>query len=433
MGLGWAAYLAGVFKNMITPDDYRTLVGSIMSDTYRTQPFDGLRDYQNDDILHTLKFKIGLFTVYTGYGKTQVIATLANYAARDQGARVLMVAPGKKAKDELVKRCKTVFGLEVGDKTSDQVCCLITNGLKNSKKFKEPALLEKERENLEKFEWVLVDEVEYTINPSGEFLYSMLTGASHFLAFSGSADKYSGKCITFAEGISETVANNKDLIKYFGPSLVFRMPLHLEVTNVKVMTERMDQVRFDTYDQEEDKNVYATIMGKLWTDPGVAELVTKLIPKYPKLYIPLNNLTNILSDWIDTYWLGKFRVLLICGEGYIYYDLSGTKKKLTLDEACDYIRGDLVDVIPSTSAGYRALDFPGLENILLVAGKVAGVVLQAAGRVARSKHMNIISLYSRTGKKIPVYTKGMIHRDEMLREYYKYCKINDIIIDESEL
>ena len=47
--------------------------------------------------------------------KTQVIATLTNYAHEVLGKKVLLVCPTSKARDELVKRCKNVFGLEVSD------------------------------------------------------------------------------------------------------------------------------------------------------------------------------------------------------------------------------------------------------------------------------------------------------------------------------
>ena len=57
----------------------------------------------------------------------------------------------------------------------------------------------------------------------------------------------------------------------------------------------------------------------------------------------------------------------------------------------------------------------------MIQGNIAGVVLQCVGRVARGSHMNIISLDSMFGKKIPVYTKGQEERDNMIKEYYKYC------------
>jgi primosomal protein N' len=68
--------------------------------------------------------------------KTQVIATLANYAY-GLGKKVLLVAPGKKALDELVKRCKNVFGLDIPSKDG-RIKAMITSGLLNRLDYKDP-------------------------------------------------------------------------------------------------------------------------------------------------------------------------------------------------------------------------------------------------------------------------------------------------------
>jgi hypothetical protein len=147
----------------------------------------------------------------------------------------------------------------------------------------------------------------------------------------------------------------------------------------------------------------------------------------------MNNLVNIINTRIDSYFKGNFRILLVCGEGYLYYDLEGNKTKLSLQEACDYISQGLVDVIPSTSAGYRALDFPGLENIVLIQGKIGGVVLQSIGRVARGSHMRIVCFEPFSKKSIPVYSKGADERKKMVQDYYQYCEIQFETLLEDEL
>lgn len=427
LGLGWTAYVTAVFKNQITAAERTDLLTYILSDSYRTTEFPMLRDYQNTDILHMLKYKIGLFTVHTGYGKTQVIATLADYAANGLGKNVLLVTPGRKAEDELRKRCKSVFGIEV-NKKGGKVDSIITSGLMSRLDVKkDPNADENWKKKLAKYDWVLVDEVEYTINPGGEFLYDRLIDCQYFYGFSGTSDKHKGRMISFANGLDETVANNKNLIKYFGPSLVYRMPVNLSVTNITIKTDSLDNIEFDDLDRKEDTNVYALIMTKIWTDPEVCKDIVALARKYPLLFIPINNLNAVIQEWIEKYFIGKFRVLLISFRGYTYTDLNGVETDLTLEEACNYIKAGKVDVIPSTSSGYRALDFPNLENILLIQGKVAGVVLQSIGRVARGNHLNIITLApQKASLRLPVYTKGAKERDEMIQEYYKYCKLEYI-------
>lgn len=432
LGLGFAAYILNVFRPHISVSDYNDVLSAIMSESYREAPFPNLRDYQNEDILHLLKYKVGLMSVFTGYGKTQLIATLANYAY-SIGQKVLLIAPNKKPMEELVKRCKSVFNLDVPS-SDGKIGCVITSGLLNRKDVKDSnslALLEKEWAS---YNWVLCDETEYTINDSGEFLYSRLIGADHFYGFSGTADKAKGEMITFVNGLDDVVIRNKDLVKYFGPSLVYRMPLTLDIDNIKVKTNSLNQVKFDPSDFADGTNRYNNAMTRIFTTPSVCRTIVKIAKKYPMMYIPVNNLANIISEWINNYFIGVFRILLICGEGYIYYDIYGNKTKLKdLSEACEYVRDGKVDVIPSTSAGFRALDLPGLESIFLIQGKVAGVVLQSVGRVARGTKFNLIGLEPNPEKKIPVYSKGMENRDKMIHEYYKYCNIVDSEIYESNL
>lgn len=364
--------------------------------------------------------------------KTQTIATLADYFHRI-GKKVLVVAPGTKARDELIKRCKTAFNLDVPN--SDlSVNAIITSGLLNRKDIKDPVELAKLEKLWRSYEVVLCDEVEYTVNDSGDFLYSRLTGADCLYGFSGTADKEAAELITFVNGLDDVVMRNRNLIKYFGPSLVYRLPLKMDIDLIKVMTPAIDSVKIDTSQFDANTNMYLAVMTTLLTDPGICNVMCKLIEKYPMTYIPINNLNNIIYHWIDNYFVGRFRVLLICGEGYIYYDLKGNRTVLKdLQEAWDYVDQGLVDVIPSTSSGYRALDLPKLENMICLQGKLAGVVLQSIGRIARGKHMNVLTLSGMTKRRIPVYAKGCEERDELIKNYYKYCNIVESEIQEINL
>ena len=222
------------------------------------------------------------------------------------------------------------------------------------------------------------------------------------------------------------------------------MDLYIKYTNLKFQIDCFIELLKEVYgynssglNEEQMFFVVDCLKGMGWTEKvlGVecdnAYFIEYEYQEFKMLFIPINNLNNVIYEWISNYFVmqGGLRTLLICGDGYMYYDLQGGVTKLNLQEACDYIRNGMVDIIPSTSSGYRALDFPGLENILLIQGIVAGVTLQAIGRVARGSHMNIITLEPKIPKKIPVYTKGFEHRDEMIRGYYKYCIINDITIE----
>lgn len=69
VGIGWASYILITFQCMMSQEDYDSIVKAIYRDTYRDVPFPELRDIQNQDILHILKYRRALASLYTGYGK----------------------------------------------------------------------------------------------------------------------------------------------------------------------------------------------------------------------------------------------------------------------------------------------------------------------------------------------------------------------------
>jgi len=366
--------------------------------------------------------------------KTQVISALANYFATDLGQKVLIVTPGTKARDEVVKRIKMNYGIEVSEKLgTGQIQAVITSGFLNQKKLKDPAQEALVAQELATFDVVLSDEVEYCINPAGEYIFEHATNATSRYAFSGTADKGNGNMISFQNGLSDpAVAGNLGLIKFFGPSLVYRKPLDRVVNLLDIRTQSLYKADISCLYDDDANNKYLNVMNALFTCPEVCQDIFEIIKRFKNIFVPINNLQSIIGTWIQNYWIGSLRILLVCGEGYIYYDLGGNKKSLTLQEACEYIKRGDVDVIPSTSSGFRALDFPNLSNILLFSGKIAGSVLQQIGRVARQQEMTIITLSADGRKNIPIYTKGCQERENMITEYYKYCDIRKTSLNITE-
>lgn len=422
--VGWGILILNMFKSLISLDDKKKILDTIYSSTFRTAPFPNLRDYQNEDVLHLLKYKYGLFSCYTGYGKSEIIATIINYVINETKDKILILVPSIKCKDEIVKRCKTKFSIDI---PSETIGLIVTSGVTSSKRFNDPNLLNKTREEMSSYKWIIADEVEYTVNKGGIKVLEMCTNSEHRYGFSATADKVGGKMITFAEGITDIVTRNKYLISYYGQSLIYRVPLHLKINMVNIKTKCFNSINITKSDLNCDSNVYLTVLRKLWTSDDTCDQITRIIKYYPKLFIPINDLQEVIGNWIDNWWRDKYNILLISGGGYIYYEVGNPRyRKVSLEEACDLINNDKVDVIPSTSSGYRALDLPGLTNILMIQGNIAGVYIQSIGRVARGSDVNILTLIPDPYRVIPVYTKGLNLRDENTRELYKYSKITDI-------
>ena len=105
--------------------------------------------------------------------KTTVIATLAKYYYQDLGRKVLLVTPQTKPRDELVKRIESSYGIKVSTKIGQgRLQAMITSGLMNRKETKDPSKEPAFIQELESFDVVLVDEVEYCANPGGFYIQS---------------------------------------------------------------------------------------------------------------------------------------------------------------------------------------------------------------------------------------------------------------------
>ena len=316
----------------------------------------------------------------------------------------------------------------------DQVCGLITSGFLNRKDYRDPKLRKELEKKLAQFKWVLVDEVSYTINAGGCWIFDHLINSEASYSFDATSDRIGGKMISFANGIDDTVMDNKELVSIFGPSLVYRMPATSEIDYITIRSHSIDKIEFTEEDFNAEGNVYHEIMSKIWTDPGICNLIVKLVKRYPRFFIPINDLNNIIYNWINNYFIpNHLRILLICYEGYIYYDKDGNQTKMDLMKACEVVESERTDVIVGTSSAYRALSIQKMENMLLTTTVNAGTTLQSLGRCARNKHFRVFSIESKTEKRLPIHTRNSMKRYEMIHDYYKYSQITDIFMDENEL
>ena len=88
LGLGWSFYILTVFKDYIIKDDYDAVVKEIVQPSYRTHPFPELRDIQNDDVLHLLKYKFGLFFVF--FLLTTLLSSVTIHERLEKAADIYM-------------------------------------------------------------------------------------------------------------------------------------------------------------------------------------------------------------------------------------------------------------------------------------------------------------------------------------------------------
>ena len=191
------------------------------------------------------------------------------------------MTPGTKARDEVVKRIKMNYGIEVSEKLgTGQIQAVITSGFLNQKKLKDPAQEALVSQELATFNVVLSDEVEYCINPAGEYIFEHATNATSRYAFSGTADKGNGNMISFQNGLSDpAVAGNLGLIRFFGPSLVYRKPLDRVVNLLDIRTQSLYKADISCLYDDDTNNKYLNVMNALFTCAEVCQAIFAIIER----------------------------------------------------------------------------------------------------------------------------------------------------------
>jgi hypothetical protein len=408
-GWGWSSYILYHYEDYFDEDSKEILKNFI--DPIQNQ-FKGLRKNQQEDLNDLLKFRRGIFQVYTGYGKTQIIAHLVNYIINIRKERLLLLTPNSKALNEIDNRVSELFGITHNyfDYNSNYNA-INTNGFPRSSSF------DKNNFYWNTVRWIIAEEAEYIMSNSGTEIIELCKNALRLYAFSATADKTVAERIRMREGNIPVVQRNKNLINYFGFSSVFRKPKDFIIHIKEIATTMFNDIA-DNYDSNSE---YTEIIYATFTDKKFCNGLLKIIQKEFPLYIPMGRL-EVIDYWIKNYFkITGFVVINICGRGYELYISGEHKCNLKLEEVKDYIEDDQVHLITGTSSSYRALDFPKLDKIIPLTSKLASLVIQAIGRVTRSREFTIINLKPFT--KINIYTNDYNSRKELILNYYSDCKI----------
>lgn len=354
--------------------------------------FDNLFDYQQEDLEKLTVFKRGVCQLRTGYGKTEMIATLINYVANIRKERILVVAPNDVSVKELYLRCKSknvVFPHKVFnagkanereepafDENSD-FNIINVNGKLREKDFDFNAKYWKD------IKWVIADECENVVTGNSKKLFDNLLGAEYWYGFSGTADKKKGMHVWIDN--KDGIMNNHAMVEFFGFGIVYKEPIEIgiECAIYKYNTNVAERLPFNS-----PSEAYKCICT---SDQYISILLDIANERDDTLFVPLEYL-QVLNEMINKILIIKnidIDMLLICGDGYIEYSSSGQKNTITYEEAKINIESNKYKIIFSTKSGFRALDVKGLRRILPLTQTASSHLLQAVGRCTRQEDMTI--------------------------------------------
>jgi len=350
--VGFAPYLLFHYQNELDEESKESLKKFIASD-YKFE-FENLRDYQVEDTKLLTKFKRGIFSVYTGYGKTQIIAQLVNYIVNVRKEKLLVITPSSKALEEIKSRVRNLYNLESSyfDYESNYNAINI-NGFLRSGSY------DTKNPYWSTVKWIIADECEYCLTDRSFEMMDLCKNLEYAYAFSGTADKSSAERISMRNGMTEVVKRNKWLIGYFGFSIIYRKPedFNIDIIDIKTsMFNDLSDLRLT------DDVIYSEIVKAIFIDKRFCRGFRKIVEKEKGgIYIPLGRL-EVIYHWLENVltWEGGM-IANICGAGIQIWSEGKQLDTVDLDTLKEMVNDGKIDVIVGTQSSYRAIDLPNLN------------------------------------------------------------------------
>lgn len=429
--VGFLPYIYKIYKDILT-DKSKEL---ILSEVTRTPlpSFENLTNEQNSQLSILTSYDRGVNQSFTGSGKTEVIATLANYCLH-HNEKCIIIAPTKRACDEIRDRLLIRYSIDCSSYYNPDSYI----NLFNSRGFFESEKCQIEDPFWKDVKWCICDEVEKIFSNNVEDCFYEMENCSRWYGFSATADKLEGKPITVEIG-SEVIGRNLRLVKYFGFTTVYNKPSfkYIEIIHVDVK-------RFWILQQKDKSTIndggglaeyYDNSLGSgyipyvdTYFDEELALTIKRIAIKEGSMFIPLSR-REILTDWLQNWWKDT-EVIFINGSGYQLWKDGEIKMILSLREVKEMVLSKRIKYVFGTVSAFNSLDLVGMQNVMLLAYSSASMTLQAIGRVARGNLLRIFLPYC--SKDETVIRRDYERRLKLILNYYNECKISRIYKTDSD-
>jgi hypothetical protein len=409
---GWGIYLYSVFKDMMDEESVQYLYNDLVSTLDKNLNPDYFINTQFEDLQQLLSYKRGILQIYTSYGKTEVLARLTQHLI-SIGKTVLIVAGGKKAKDEIWLRINNKAPeITLPDywNSDSNINIIAPNGFVQSNEFDE------NDDFFKRVDVLLADEVEMTVSESMWSIFACLKNCEYWYGVGATAEERTGKRIDIRYQIQNVLSKRTQwVVDIFGMATVFRKPQNYKININLLENKGLREIDFEAVGDSDA--FYSEMTTCILSNEEYLNSIDYILRNSKSLYIPINNL-NFINLICDRY-SDKYKIATITGEGY-WHSVEGW---INLELLKELSSENQIQLLLSTVSGFRATDFRGINNILLTLGVKASSVLQYIGRVARQDAFNIWYITAGGNWKIPIYTKTNQIQLDMIYEYYKDCLI----------
>jgi len=383
-----------------------------------------LYDEQLDLLTNLMSKRFGICHVYTGFGKTEMIAYMCYYYVHVIGWNVLVTAPNARVLNEIVLRLNDRLDTQVGvNYPNDSGVICINAGSVAKQKFNHNS--PEFKSYLESVNVILADEVEADLTPTHLEIYKLCSKSLKCkYGFSATPDVVCGN-LDIHQGITEASYRSKRLLDNFGGSIIninpsrFNIDIYkIKLANWKMKNPKLLEMKKKWIDSKFDWSIYSKVSDEyrrkldndLFLRPEFAQYLSNLADRFPNLVITINR-TQIIDYWVSQ--LPDVPIVEVSGRGYrVRYD--GKVRNISLDELKSSYK--YFKLILGSRSLMRGVDLPELTNSVQLSGETSGTTIQSIGRTARTKSMNIIIL--ETGNYTPGYSSQNKHRLNLIETQY---------------
>ena len=274
--------------------------------------FENLLDNQNELLQKLIRYRIGLCQVYTGYGKSEIMATLASYL-NDNQIPTLFITSSSKALEELKDRACSKFKLEDPGYFNPNLYVNFINakGFWRSEQSRDSQV----KKWLKKVKVVLFDEVEQSLNDMMcENLETTLINREFMYGFSATSNKSGTARLTPSSNEYYNI-KNQNLVKYFGYATVHLTPDHKKMNIERYQSDL--QLDIDETGKKNGINLNY-VKDNLYDNPEFIRVFNNFMTRYGKgtTFIPINRTQVIdnLTPKLDK----SLNILILSSSGYTY-------------------------------------------------------------------------------------------------------------------
>lgn len=413
--MGHAMYLYNTHPGLV-PEDKAALESVFANDKKFVSDYMMLRPDQVAALDEWTKYKRGILTVYTGWGKTQVAAVLMKNLSESFEGNILAIGGKNMIIDELKNRFESfgVYKSTTFDK-EQKINVVNPNGFLRSNIYKEMDT----KIWLSKVKFVLMDEVDRLSDSSIRLLNAIGScGCQYFYGMSATAEAAGAQNIAPVDGLMNIMNPHLNCVtNIFSHSAVYKKP---DKFNINLNQVKMGNPSFTYMNQvEETGNTHYDVMYGFCTSNNWLKFMDYVMERGKPL-IPINY-TTIIDKWLEH--CHDKSIIVLSGSGYNHYVGNKLVESLDIQTLKEVTQEGLCDAVFTTSTGFSAVDFRGISDVVLLAGTEASTILQYIGRVTRSNAFNI--WYSTYNWGIPIYTKNQVDQLALIKKYYDQCNITE--------